>query len=396
MFYPFLINKIDGTLSLPPYDEYKNIFDSTKKIFDDEFLEKLRKKYEMDYIFVLPQNDNGEYLRWRWGYDSCLDAIQNNILVVKNNTVYNKDKSNENVKPKSFWYGDKYDASSKGTNLLKNIMGNKIFDYPKSVYAVMDAITITANKNSTLLDFFAGSGTTGHATIKLNREDNGSRKYILVEMGNYFDSVTKPRIQKAIYSDNWKDGKPQDKIGISQMFKYFRLESYEDCLNNLAFKNTNRGLFDDNVKEDYLLNYMLDYETNESLLNIDAFKTPFDYKLKIATSSAGETVETNVDLVETFNYLIGLKVKTRVMNKGFLVIQGENLKEEKILVIWRDAKSNDELNAFFSKMDFTVYDREFDTIYVNGDNNLANLKKDEEHFKVKLIEEEFKSRMFGE
>ena len=396
MFYPFLINKIDGTLSLPPYDEYKNIFDSTKKIFDDEFLEKLRKKYEMDYIFVLPQNDNGEYLRWRWGYDSCLDAIQNNILVVKNNTVYNKDKSNENVKPKSFWYGDKYDASSKGTNLLKNIMGNKIFDYPKSVYAVMDAITITANKNSTLLDFFAGSGTTGHATIKLNREDNGSRKYILVEMGNYFDSVTKPRIQKTIYSDNWKDGKPQDKDGISQMFKYFRLESYEDCLNNLAFKNTNRGLFDDNVKEDYLLNYMLDYETNESLLNIDAFKTPFDYKLKIATSSAGETVETNVDLVETFNYLIGLKVKTRVMNKGFLVIQGENLKEEKILVIWRDAKSNDELNAFFSKMDFTVYDREFDTIYVNGDNNLANLKKDEEHFKVKLIEEEFKSRMFGE
>jgi len=180
------------------------------------------------------------------------------------------------------------------------------------------------------------------------------------------------------------------------MFKYFRLESYEDCLNNLAFKNTDRSLFDDNVNEDYLLNYMLDYETNESLLNIDAFKTPFDYKLKIATSSAGETVETNVDLVETFNYLIGLKVKTRVMNKGFLVIQGENLKEEKILVIWRDGKSNDELNAFFSKMDFTVYDREFDIIYVNGDNNLANLKKDEEHFKVKLIEEEFKSRMFGE
>ena len=271
------------------------------------------------------------------------------------------------------------------------------FSFPKPTSLIKQLIKITQKPNNIkILDFFAGSGTTGHATIKLNREDSGSRKYILVEMGNYFDSVTKPRIQKAIYSDNWKDGKPQDKDGISQMFKYFRLESYEDCLNNLAFKNTDRGLFDDNVKEDYLLNYMLDYETNESLLNIDAFKTPFDYKLKIATSSAGETVETNVDLVETFNYLIGLKVKTRVMNKGFLVIQGENLKEEKILVIWRDGKSNDELNAFFSKMDFTVYDREFDTIYVNGDNNLANLKKDEEHFKVKLIEEEFKTRMFGE
>ena len=173
-------------------------------------------------------------------------------------------------------------------------------------------------------------------------------------------------------------------------------------LKSLLYQYKDNLLYVDNVvinnsnKEDYLLNYMLDYETNESLLNIDAFKTPFDYKLKIATSSAGETVETNVDLVETFNYLIGLKVKTRVMNKGFLVIQGENLKEEKILVIWRDAKSNDELNAFFSKMDWTVYDREFDIIYVNGDNNLANLKKDEEHFKVKLIEEEFKTRMFGE
>jgi adenine-specific DNA-methyltransferase len=141
---------------------------------------------------------------------------------------------------------------------------------------------------------------------------------------------------------------------------------------------------------------MLDYETNESLLNIDAFKTPFDYKLKIASSSAGETVDTNVDLVETFNYLIGLKVKTREENKGFLVIQGQNLKEEKILIIWRNGQTNDDLNRFFEKMDWTVYDREFDTIYVNGDNNLANLKKDEDHFKVKLIEEEFKLKMFGE
>ncbi len=288
-------------------------------------------------------------------------------------------------------------TNENATSELFDIMGVKdAFDNPKPVSLISHIINFVNTSNDLTLDYFAGSGTTGHATIKLNREDNGSRKYILVEMGNYFDSVTKPRIQKAIYSDNWKDGKPQDKDGISQMFKYFRLESYEDCLNNLAFKNTDVGLFDDNVKEDYLLNYMLDYETNESLLNIDAFKTPFCYKLKIATSSAGETVETNVDLVETFNYLIGLKVKTRVMNKGFLVIQGENLKEEKILVIWRDGKSNDELNAFFSKMDFTVYDREFDIIYVNGDNNLANLKKDEEHFKVKLIEEEFKARMFGE
>ena len=74
----------------------------------------------------------------------------------------------------------------------------------------------------------------------------------------------------------------------------------------------------------------------------------------------------------------------------------KNLKKEKILIIWRDGQSSDELNEFFKKMDWSVYDRELDTIYVNGDNNLANLKKDEDHFKVKLIEQEFKRLMFDE
>ena len=351
-----------------------------------------------DSIPVYPITDAGIERTWKTKPDTFFEYFKNgNIEALKENgkiIIYEKLRVNQVIK--THWAKKEYHSYHFGTKPLEEILGERLFDFPKSTNTVMDSLKISTYGREIILDYFAGSGTTGHATIKLNREDNGSRKYILVEMGNYFDTVTKPRIQKVIYSDNWKDGKPQDKEGISQMFKYFRLESYEDCLNNLAFKNTDRGLFDDNVKEDYLLNYMLDYETNKSLLNIDAFKTPFCYKLKIATSSAGETVETNVDLVETFNYLIGLKVKTRVMNKGFLVIQGENLKEEKILVIWRDAKSNDELNAFFSKMDFTVYDREFDTIYVNGDNNLANLKKDEEHFKVKLIEEEFKTRMFGE
>jgi len=164
------------------------------------------------------------------------------------------------------------------------------------------------------------------------------------------------------------------------MFKYFKLESYEDTLNNLAFKKADQHLFSDDVKEDYLLNYMLDYETSQSLLNIDNFKKPFDYKLNIASSSVGETIETNVDLVETFNYLIGLKVKTRTKIDGFLKIEGENLKEQKILIIWRDDKTNDELSAFVK----TIALESFDTIYTNDDNNQE----------FKLIEEEFKNRMF--
>ena len=154
--------------------------------------------------------------------------------------------------------------------------------------------------------------------------------------------------------------------------------------------------FSPKVKEDYILNYSLDVESQKSLLNIDNFASPFNYTLKIATSGVGETKKTNIDLVETFNYLLGLVVKRIEILKGYVVVEGQNLKKERILIIWRDGQTSEELNEFFKKMDWTVYDREFDTIFVNGDNNLANLQKDETDFKVKLIEEEFKKLMFGE
>ena len=97
---------------------------------------------------------------------------------------------------------------------------------------------MTDNKNSIILDFFAGSGTTGDVVINLNREDNGNRKYILVEMGKYFDLVTKPRVEKVIYSEDWKDGKPVSRKGSSHCFKYIRLESYEDALDNLEIQRS--------------------------------------------------------------------------------------------------------------------------------------------------------------
>ena len=361
--------------------------------------------------------------QWRWGKERSLIAIENYkemLLEIGNNdiTQENIDKwyisKNEEIdllrlskngKPEHYikptdtkllntvWF----DFPPNSSSLVTSMFGEKSFDNPKPIKLINRVLEF--NSNQIILDYFAGSGTTGHAVINLNREDNGKRKYILVEMGEYFDTVTKPRIQKVIYSDSWKDGKPTTKNGISQIFKYFKLESYEDTSNNLKFKKTKEqdealDLYEE-AKEDYILNYSLDVESQDSLLNIDTFSTPFNYKLKIATSSVGETKDTNIDLVETFNYLLGLVVKRIELLKGYLVVEGQNLKKEKILIIWRDGQSSDELNEFFKKMDWSVYDREFDTIYVNGDNNLDNLRKDEDHFKVKLIEQEFKDLMFG-
>lgn len=271
--------------------------------------------------------------------------------------------------------------------------------HPISLYEELIS-SVTHKRNEIIFDYFAGSGTTGHTVINLNREDGGNRKYILVEMGEYFDTVTKPRIQKVVYSEDWKDGKPVSRKGISHCFKYLRLESYEDTLNNLdvSRSKTQQQTLDMNEKfmEGYMLSYMLDVETegSTSLLNIDKFEDPFNYYLNITRNS--ESKPTKVDLVETFNYLIGLVVETIDELDGYKVVTGKNLAEEKILIIWRNLaqKNNEDLNAFFGRIRVNIHDSEFDRIYVNGDNYLENMKLEEDKWKVVLIEEEFKKRMF--
>lgn len=360
---------------------------------------------------------------------------------------------------KSLWSDKRYSANSWGSVVLNNILPENPFTYPKSLYTVKDCIDAGINneKNGIILDYFAGSGTTGHAVINLNREDNlinpgsGKRKYILVEMGDYFDTVLKPRIQKIIYSTEWKDGKPTSRdTGISQCFKYVRLESYEDTLNNLVFDdNPDRSRAiegNPSLKEDYMLHYLLNVETrgSQSLLNIDAFTDPTAYKLKVKKPGSDEQVVKNIDLIETFNYLIGLRMENMAAPQTFtasftrkkdpelpedqhtkLLVDGKvqpaddgkwwfrkvegwvpadrmnpnNGIQERVLIVWRKLTGNLEednlmLDEWFEKNRISTKDFEYDTIYVNGSNNLPNLRKDDENWKVRLIEEEFHKRMW--
>ncbi len=405
MYFPFLWN--GSEMSIISDEEYHHIYDSKNDKFNDDYLLELEAQYKKDgWKFILPLNRNGECLRWRWGFESCKKGINDGSLFVKETSngcvVYQHDLGDDKVKPKSLWIGEKYDASSKGTNLLNDILPNNIFDYPKSIYTVMDNIRLGANTQSYILDYFAGSGTTGHAVINLNREDNGCRKYILCEMAEYFNSVTKPRIEKVIYSEDWRDGKPVSRKGISQCFKYIRLEQYEDTLNNLVVAQP-ANLFDTaddtTFKESYMLGYMMDTETRGSLFNVEWFVNPFAMTLK--TTKDNELVETAVDMVETFNFLIGLRVETEHwhMDGNICVVEGVTHRtHETALVIWRNCEKvdNDALNRFFCKMDYSTLAHDFDVIYVNGDNTLPNLRRADDRWKVVLIEEEFKNRMFEE
>jgi len=346
---------------------------------------------------------------WRWGEDTFESKKDTEIICKYDPSGYNgyklyKKRRDEGVgkKPKTVWSDSKYDASTHGIMYLRKLYGEKdLFSYPKSINTVFDALTISSKSDSIILDFFAGSGTTADAIIKLNKQDGeeGERKYILCEMGYYFDNVTRTRVEKVIHAQDWRDGKPVSRDGISQCFKYIRLEQYEDTLNNLTVKRQQTDWRDDDFHESYMLGYMLDMETRDSLLNLKMFVNPFNISLK--TTKDNELVETKVDLVETFNYLIGLNVETEdwFENDNICVVQGKTHRGGlKTLVIWRNCEEidNDRLCRFFERMDFRTRDTEFDLIYVNGDNTLPNLRRDEDHWKVVLMEEEFQKRMFEE
>jgi adenine-specific DNA-methyltransferase len=250
---------------------------------------------------------------------------------------------------------------------------------------VIDSLS---EKDDYIIDCFLGSGTTAAVALKLQR------KFIGIDMGDHISKIAYPRLKYVLNGE---------KSGISNSctyrgggcFKYIRLEQYEDTLNNLE---VNDG-FGKPDNESYVLRYMLDTETRDSLINTKDFVRPFDYTIK--TTRDNELVDTPVDLVDTFNYLIGLHVDSIHWHKddNICVVEGTtHIEKEHALVIWRnqDVIKNDDLNDFFRKQDYSTLDREFDVIYVNGDNTLPNLKSDEEHWKVRLIEQELMKRMFEE
>ncbi len=279
-----------------------------------------------------------------------------------------------------------------------------LFLSPKSSKFVRRFIAQTTRNSDLVIDAFGGSGSTAHAVLSLNSDDQGGRRYVLIEVGDHFVELLKPRVLKSAYSKGWRDGKPTDRHGQSHCLKYIRLESYEDTLNNLQLKRSDaqQSLLDQHaeLREDYMLRYMLDVDSrgSASLLNIERFDDPFSYQLNISTGTAGETEPRAVDLVETFNYLLGLRVKTMDEVRGVRVVTGLNPAGERVLILWRKVQEvdNDALDAWFRKQGYNTKDQEFDVIYVNGDNNLENLRQGEQTWKVRLIEQEFQRLMFDE
>ena len=164
---------------------------------------------------------------------------------------------------------------------------------------------LTSKGEGITLDFFAGSGTNGHAVLNLNKADNGNRKFILVEMGDYFNSTLKERIRRVMFSENWKAGKPDGKKkidGTIGIVKYQRLEQYEDILNNLITSPP-----DYTAETELPVKYLYRPEEQQIRLMMD-MGFPFSNRITYGKDST----EGFVDVLETYCYLKGLPVLRRL------------------------------------------------------------------------------------
>ena len=152
-----------------------------------------------DYHEIFPIN-NGREFTWKTKPETFEKRNVGDyfVAVEQQGEIIILHKYREQQVIKNLWMDKKYFPEFQGTNLLKNLLGENLFSYPKSLYAVLDTLKIMTGNNDIILDFFSGSGTTAHAVLELNKQDNGNRKFILVEQMDYVENVTVKRMEKVI------------------------------------------------------------------------------------------------------------------------------------------------------------------------------------------------------
>lgn len=240
-------------------------------------------------------------------------------------------------------------------------------------------IDLSSRKEDLVLDFFLGSGTTTAVAHKLRR------KWIGIEIGEYFENLSLKRMKHVLSGEqtgiskevNWQGG---------GFFKYMQLEQYEDALENISFDDSSRLNFE---LPDYFAKYILKWETrgSETFLNLNKLKNPFDYKLKIIDNYQQKTVK--ADVIETFNYLLGLNVsKYKVVdenNRRYVFVFGER-ENQRTAIVWRSIENIDWEE---DKKVIEKNTKEFkpEKIYINGDAVVKGFE---------VIEPTFKSLMFKE
>ena len=243
----------------------------TKQVIDfgDVCTDKIHPKaniHKGDFVEIYPIDKEGVERKWRYAKQS-VEKIKNLLSVIEKGGIYDIKIGKDFGKHRTVWIDKKYDSNEYGTKLVKDLVPESNFSFPKSLYNVYDAIyaVIQDDKQAIVLDYHAGSGTTGHAVFDLNKKDKGNRKFILIEQLDYIQTVTAPRIQEVL-----KRNKSDDNFIYLELAKWNE-EAKEKILKAKNLKELKK-LFDE-LYERYFLNYNVKTkEFKEKMLKEEGFK----------------------------------------------------------------------------------------------------------------------------
>lgn len=318
----FDLNQLDrGSIQYSESLDYPIVIEQGKEIiiFDGK---NFRKTPASETIEIWPGGDKNDK-RWifRWSKEKIKWGIENDFIVFRKingvwkvyykeyELVDNENNPRERTNPYDTLVLDY--QNELGTSEIENLFAERLFEYPKPSELVKHLIKIGSCNNSIILDFFAGSGTTAHAVMKQNKEDVGKRKFILIEMADYFYTVIIPRLKKISYSFNWNNGKPQDSDGLGCFFKYYELEQYEEALANCVYENHdmfiagNKSPYEQYVflKDEKMLKALeINYENNQVKVDLSKLYPPVSPLIKGG-------IQGGIDIAETLSNLTGRWIK---------------------------------------------------------------------------------------
>ena len=202
---------------------------------------------------------------------------------------------------------------------LERLFGEKqVFTNPKPTELVRGVVQVSGIDVPLVLDYFAGSGTTAHAVINLNREDGGTRKFVLVEQGEYFDTVLLPRVAKVIACPDWKDGQPKDGVAMTgdedhwsqrspALVNVLRLERYEDSLDALELPGETAARRAGQLSfADAPLRYVHEAAAGKPCITLRHEQLAHPFACTIPQTNHGSPTLAKVDLLATCLLLLGL------------------------------------------------------------------------------------------
>lgn len=245
-FYPIIVN--------PKTSEIVDF----GQVSEDNFHPEKREWLRNDLIYIYPiDNDNVER-KWRYARQS-VEAVKHLLRARKKSGQWDIEIGKNFGQYKTVWIDPKYDANEYGTKIVNKLVPNNKFSFPKSLYNVRDCIyaLVGNDKEAIVLDYHAGSGTTAHAVLEINKKDGGTRQFILCEQMNYVETVTNKRVRSVIEQNNVGNFIYLELKKYNQAFLE-KIQEAEDKVHLLAIW--------EEMKEKSFLNYNIDLRKQEQHL----------------------------------------------------------------------------------------------------------------------------------